>query len=167
MRRICCEQTIYIDWAARKRKIDFCNKTWQPLRIPVHHLDRHMFERGGKKRDKEEFLEILKAMLVEKSWIIEGCSMSTLDMRFAQADTVIYFQLPRLLCIWRIFKRWLFFDKTLCDTGCLQVVNWKILRYIWDFEKDKGEKIKDLRMKYPQVDFQVFKSLKDADKGGA
>jgi adenylate kinase family enzyme len=47
------------------------------LNIPVHYLDRHMFERDGKKKDKQESIEIQKAMLEEKAWVIEGCSFST------------------------------------------------------------------------------------------
>ena len=63
---------------------------WASFNIPVHHLDRHMFEAGGKKKDKQEFIAIQKALLAEESWIIEGCSYSTLEMRFARADTNFY-----------------------------------------------------------------------------
>ncbi len=45
-----------------------------------------MFEPDGKKRDKQEFIEIQKAMLDEDAWVIEGCSYSTFEMRFAKAD---------------------------------------------------------------------------------
>jgi adenylate kinase family enzyme len=46
-------------------KSTFASKLGKLLDIPVHHLDRHMFEPNGKKRDKEEFIEIQKAMLNE------------------------------------------------------------------------------------------------------
>ena len=32
----------------------FASKLGETLDIPVHHLDRHMFEPGGKKRDKND-----------------------------------------------------------------------------------------------------------------
>ena len=54
-------------------KSTFASKLGKILDIPVHHLDRHMFEPGGKKRDKQEFIETQKAMLEEKAWIVEGC----------------------------------------------------------------------------------------------
>lgn len=72
-------------------KSTFASKLGKILDIPVHHLDRHMFEPGGKKRDKQEFIETQKAMLEEKAWIVEGCSFSTFEMRFAKADVLIYF----------------------------------------------------------------------------
>jgi adenylate kinase family enzyme len=147
-------------------KSTFAAKLGKILNIPVHHLDRHMFEANGKKRDKQEFIAIQKALLAEESWIIEGCSYSTFEMRFARADTIIYFHLPRLLCIWRVLKRRFFPDKTLCDTaeGCSQIFNWEIVKYIWTFDRDKRERIEELRKKYPHVIFRIFKSSKDADK---
>jgi len=51
-------------------KSTFASKLGKILDIPVHHLDRHMFEPGGKKRDKQEFIETQKAMLDEKAWVV-------------------------------------------------------------------------------------------------
>lgn len=41
------------------------------LDIPIHHLDRHMLESEGKKRDKQEFIETQKAMLEKTAWVVE------------------------------------------------------------------------------------------------
>ncbi|MDP1834619.1 MAG: hypothetical protein Q8K75_01705 [Chlamydiales bacterium] len=146
-------------------KSTFASKLGKRLGIPVHHLDRHMFVAGGKKRDKEEFLSIQREMVNEEAWIIEGCAMSSLEMRVAQADSVIYFHLPRLLCIWRAFKRFLTNDNALGDTaeGCSKVFNWELVSYIWNFDRDKRKDIEDLQNRYPQIDFQVFDSSKDAE----
>jgi adenylate kinase family enzyme len=147
-------------------KSTFAAKLGKLLNIPVHHLDRHMFEPNGKKRDKQEFIATQKALLAEDSWVIEGCSTSTFEMRFARADTIIYFHLPRLLCIWRMLKRRFFPDRTLCDTaeGCSHVFNWEMVKYIWTLDNKKREGIEQLRKKYPHVVFLIFKSSKDADK---
>jgi adenylate kinase family enzyme len=147
-------------------KSTFAAKLGKLLNLPVHHLDRHMFEANGKKKNKQEFIAIQKALLAEESWIIEGCSYSTFEMRFASAQTIIYFHLPRLLCTWRVLKRRFFPDKTLCDTavGCSQIFNYEIVRYIWTFDRDKRERIEELRKKYPQVVFRIFTSSNEADK---
>lgn len=147
-------------------KSTFAAKLGKILGIPVHHLDRYMFETNGNKKDKQEFIAIQKAMLVEESWVVEGCSYSTFEMRFARADTVIYFHLPPLLCMWRMLKRRFFPDKTLCDKpdGVSQVFNWEMVKYIWTFDRDKRERIEELRKKYPHVVFRIFTSSKEADK---
>lgn len=144
-------------------KSTFACKLGNMLNIPVHHLDRHMFD-GGKKRDRQEFLAVKESLVSEESWIIEGCSLSTLEMRFSRADTIIYFHFSRLLCVWRLCKRLLNFDETLANSGCLRGINWPLLKYVWNFDRDKRESIEALRRKYPQVEFVVFRSPRDPDK---
>ncbi|MBS0585188.1 MAG: hypothetical protein JSR76_02665 [Verrucomicrobia bacterium] len=130
------------------------------LDIPVHHLDRHMFEPGGKKRDKQEFIEIQKAMLDEEAWVVEGCSFSTFEMRFAKADVLIYFQFSRLICFFRLFKRLFNYKR---DFGGLRIVTLEILKYTWNFDREKRTRIEELKDKYPQTEFLIFRSQKDAD----
>lgn len=132
------------------------------LHLPVHHLDKHMFE-GKKKRDKQEFLSVKETLVNEQAWVIEGCSFSTLEMRFARADTVIYFHFSRLLCLWRLCKRMCTFNKKAADTGCLQGINFGIIKYIWNFDRTKRSGIEELRKRYPHVDFRTFRSQRDAD----
>ncbi len=141
-------------------KSTFAAKLGGLLRIPVHHLDKHMFEPGGKKRDKQEFIEIQKAMLDEEAWVVEGCSFSTFEMRFAKADVLIYFYFSRMVCFLRLFKR-LFNYKS--DFGGLRAITWEILKYTWNFDKEKRARIEELRKKYPQTEFLIFRNQKDID----
>lgn len=142
-------------------KSTFAVKMGEVLGIPVHHLDRHMFEPNGKKRDKQDFLLIQKAIVDEESWIIEGCSFSTFEMRFARADTVIYFFLPRYLCIWRMLKRLFNYEKSF---GGLRKITWELVKYTWSFDREKREKIEELVKKYPTLDFRIFRNQNDADQ---
>jgi adenylate kinase family enzyme len=120
-----------------------------------------MFAPNGKKRDKEDFLSIQKTIVNETFWIIEGCSFSTFEMRFARADTVIYFFLPRHLCIWRMMKRLFNYEQSF---GGLRKITWELLRYTWNFDREKRERIEELVNKYPTLDFRIFRSQKDADQ---
>jgi|SRR5579872_4221666 len=144
-------------------KSTFATKLGKLLDIPVHHLDKHRFEPNGEKKDKQEFLSIQKTLIAEDAWIIEGCSFSTYEMRFARADMVIYFHFPRLVCIARVLKRFFIFDKALSETGCLRGINGKLLKYIWNFDKEKRADIEAFRKKYPHVHFCIFKNSQDAN----
>ncbi len=144
-------------------KSTFACKLGNILNIPVHHLDKHMFD-GRKKRDRQEFLAVKESLISEESWIIEGCSLSTLEMRFARADTIFYFQFSRLRCIWRLCKRLFKFDEMLAHSGCLRGINWTLLEYVWNFDRDKRESISALRKKYPQVEFIIFRNPRDLNK---
>ena len=142
-------------------KSTFAHKLGKILDIPVHHLDRHMFEPGGKKRNKKEFIEVQKAILNEHAWIVEGCSFSTFEMRFAKADVLIYFHFSRAVCFWRFFKRLFNYKR---DFGGLRAPNLELLKYTWNFDKEKRAKIEELKVKYPNTNFLIFKNQKDADR---
>ena len=141
-------------------KSTFASRLGKILNIPVHHLDSHIFEPSGRKRDKQEFIETQKVILDEMAWIVEGCSFSTFEMRFAKADVLIYFHFSRFVCFWRFLKR-LFNYKQ--GFGGLRIVNWGLLKYTWNFDKEKRARIEELKEKYPQTEFLIFKTQKDAD----
>ena len=141
-------------------KSTFATELGKILAIPVHHLDRHMFEPDGKKKDKQEFIEIQQSMLNEEAWVVEGCSFSTFEMRFAKADVLIYFHFSRLVCFFRLFKRVFNYQK---DFGGLRAVTWEILKYTWNFDRKKRARIEELRQKYPQIEFLIFRDQNDAN----
>lgn len=135
----------------------------EKLHLPIYHLDSYMFEPGslGKKRDKRELAVIEQEMTTQDKWIIEGCSLSTLETRFQKADMVIFLKPSRITCLYRIFKRALRPNNELKDTGCYFGFNWRIIKYLWTFEKEKGPGIYSLAKKYPETPFKVIRSLKE------
>jgi len=80
------------------------------LQLLVHHLDTHRFESGGKKREQKAFLESQAALVSENAWIIEGCGITTLELRLEKTNLLLYFPFSRWLCIYRILKRFFFRD---------------------------------------------------------
>ena len=56
----------------------------------------------------------------QERWIIDGNSTKSLEMRYSKADLVLYFNYPRYLCYWRIFKRLFYKNKLIDDRaeGC-------------------------------------------------
>lgn len=146
-------------------KSTFAVRLGKALGLAVHHLDKHMFVAGGKKRNKQEFIAVQQEMLDQEGWIIEGCSTSTFEMRFARAETVLYFRPSRLLCLWRALKRRLAPDPTLCDTaeGCSKVFTWEMVKYTWNFDRDKKALIASLMEKYPHLQMRTFASCKEIE----
>ncbi len=139
-------------------KSTFANRLGKQLNIPVYHLDKYVFLENGEKRDHQELINMQNEITAKDSWIIEGCSIKTLDIRFARADTVIYLELPRLLCVWRMFKRVITFREFFSDTGCLKVVNWPLLKYSWNFGRDKNAIIEAAEDRHPHLNFHIFKT---------
>jgi hypothetical protein len=44
----------------------------------------------------------------------------------------------------------------------VRAVNWRLIKYIWKFEAEKGKGIKALASKYPQVRFHIFQNAREA-----
>jgi len=113
-------------------KSTFAHKLGQGLHRKVIHLDKEYYLFDWKKRfTKVEWVAFQKKLVKQKEWIIDGNYKSTLDIRLAEADTIIFFDFPKILCIYRIFKR-LFksgqsFDKA---EGIKEKVGFKLLREV-------------------------------------
>ena len=128
------------------------------LGTPLYHLDRYFFIKNWVERDPQEFLKIQQAIVDKHSWIIDGNSIRSLEMRYSKADAAIYFHFNRYLCLWRIFKRLLCKEADIQDRadGCKERISLRLIRYMWSFNKKIQPILKDLHQKYPYVDFYIF-----------
>lgn len=141
-------------------KSTFALKLSKRLEIPLFHLDKYFFVADWKERPSEEFLQMQEKLVQEDSWIIDGNALQSLEVRFAKADAVLYFRLPRLLCLWRIFKRRLSKDPHISDRaeGCPETVRFRLICYLWGFDRRVRPLLEKLQEKYPAVPFVECKS---------
>jgi len=63
-----------------------------------------------------------------------------------------------------LWKRIFCFDQLLAESGCLRGINWSLLKYVWNFDKEKRQSIEDLRKRYPYVKFMEFQQSQDVEK---
>jgi len=134
--------------------------------IPLYHLDKHFFESNWVERDYQEFLKIQQSLVEGTSWIIDGNSLRSLEMRYARANIVVYFNYPRWVCYWQIFKRLFNKNPEIKDRadGCKETIRFGLLRYIWSFENRVENQIRHLQEQYPDAKFIEIKSDKDLRK---
>jgi adenylate kinase family enzyme len=144
-------------------KSTFALKLHKLTHIPLHHLDKHFYESNWVERDYHEFLGIQQSIIDNASWIIDGNSTKSLEIRYAKADLALYFNFPRFICYVRIFKRWFDKDPNIDDRAkdCKEVISYKLLRYMWSFEKRVAMKLIMLKQKYPCIDFFEIRSNSD------
>ena len=67
-----------------------------------------------------------------------------MNLRLAAADTIIWLDFNRYLCLWRVFKRYIRYGgKTRPDMahGCPERLNWEFLNYVWNFPRSHRPKI--------------------------
>lgn len=136
------------------------------LKIPVYHLDRYFFIHNWVERDYQEFLYIQKQIVDKETWIIDGNAIKSLDLRFSRADLAVYFHFSRYICLWRMVKRLFCKNIRIEDRaeGCIETLSWKLVRYMWRFDKRIKPILEELKQKYPSVKVLVLHSDTDVKK---
>lgn len=148
-------------------KTTFSNRLSKITDIPVFHIDRHFFKKGREwiERPQEDFLKDVKEQLEKDSWIIDGNGMRSLEMRFKEAHLAIFCDFPRLICIFRIFYRWISTlgkEKPDGPEDAINKVSFRILKYLWKFPS-RYHSINRLKELYPNVEFIHASSQKDLE----
>ncbi len=89
------------------------------LGIEASHLDRLYWQPGWVARLWTEFAAKQRALVGAERWLIDGNDPATVDLRLAEADTIIFLDLPRHLCLWGVIARRLSARRTTgsCPTG--------------------------------------------------
>ncbi len=80
--------------------------------------------------DGDAFRQLQRDLADEDAWIIDGGYIPDLDTRLSRADTVVFLDLPRRVCLWRLLKR---HDRRRPDypDGVHEGLGWAKLLVIW------------------------------------
>ena len=114
------------------------------------HLDSLYWKSGWVETPDEEWQSVIRNLLVQDAWVMDGNFGGTLDMRLAAADTIIFLDLPTLVCIWRVIKRRVKFHKKSrpdMGGGCLEQLDLQFVHWIWTFRRThRPEILKKLKL---------------------
>ena len=77
----------------------------EKLKLPLYHLDQYYWLPGWQRVGLERFSELQTELCEKDEWIIEGAYIRVLHERISHADVIIFLDMPRFLCIWRVVKR--------------------------------------------------------------
>jgi adenylate kinase family enzyme len=133
-------------------KSTFARRLGEATGLPVIHLDRLFWNAGWVETPKEEWRERVEKFLRENDrWIMDGNFSGTMEMRMTAADTVIFLETPRTVCIYRILKRVVFYrpgKRPDMADGCDERFNWEFLKWVWDYPNRTKPKVESLLGKY-------------------
>ncbi len=127
------EKIIVMGVSAGAGKSTFAAKLGEKLSLPVYHLDSYYWKPGWIEAELEEFKAAQKNIVKTEKWIIDGNYTATADIRLAEADTLIYLELPLSVCLYRVLKRWLAnIGRTRPDLGegCPEKMDLAFLKFI-------------------------------------
>lgn len=101
------------------------------LGLPIVHLDAEYWQPGWVELPKADWAAQVERLLAEDAWILDGNFGGTLDQRLAAADTVVFLDLPPLVCLFRVVQRWVRYHgqaRPDMTPGCAERLD---LRFLW------------------------------------
>jgi adenylate kinase family enzyme len=128
-------------------KSTFAKRLGDLLALEVIHLDALYWNRGWVETPKDEWLKKTVELLNRDSWIIDGNYSNTLELRFGACDTVIFLDIERRICLWRVVKRSIKYwhsERPDMAEGCPEQFNWEFMKWIWDYPRRTRPRVVEL-----------------------
>ena len=119
----------------------FSKELGEKLNLEVFHLDRLFWKPGWVMREKDEFDNIVRNLILKDEWIIDGNYSRTLKVRAKRADMIFFFDYSSSFCVYRVLKRSLktklgIEKRTDLTEGCEE--KWfdrEFVKFVWNFRK--------------------------------
>jgi adenylate kinase family enzyme len=106
--------------------------------LPHYDLDYYHWRPGWTAPPKEEWRATAERLAAAPEWVMSGNYGGSFDVRMPRAETIIWLDFPRRLCLARIFWRMTRdYGRTregMAD-GCPERIDLKFLHYAWTFNK--------------------------------
>jgi adenylate kinase family enzyme len=135
--------------------------------IPIIHLDYyHLQTDHNYPVDTKAWNLKVSELIKPDEWIVDGNYGATYPERFAAADTIIFFDIPRRVCLYRILKRYVHYQNRKREEmpeDWVERLDSGFLKYVWRFNKHSKPKIVD-QIKNNKIDnVMIFKKSKQAE----
>ena len=116
----------------------------QRTSLPLIHLDQAYWQPNWTEPDKEEWMAKVEKLASWPRWIIDGNYSSSMEIRLAKADTIIFLDRSTLTCLGRVLRRiFKYYGRVRPDmpAGCKERLNWDFLHYVLIFNRTRRPKI--------------------------
>jgi adenylate kinase family enzyme len=117
-------------------KSTFATALGQRLGIPVVHLDAQYWRSGWVATPSEQWHARVAELVAGDRWIMDGNYGGTLTQRLAACDTVIFLDLPRTTCLWRVVRRTFRYagqSRPDMTPGCPERLTWAFAWWVWTY----------------------------------
>lgn len=93
-----------------------------------------------------------------------------MEIRLAAADTIVFLNVPRYKCIYRLTKRMILScgrARSDMASECIEMLSWrfiKFLKFVWDYHKYRKPKILDLLKQYKNKRVYILKNSNEINE---
>ena len=129
--------------------------------IPLYHLDMMYWNADKTTVEKSVFLERLSDVLSKDEWIIDGNYGSTMQLRIAACDTVIFLDYPLDVCLDGIRERR---GKPRSDMPWIETEeDAEFIEFIKKYSEQQRPKVLEFLEKNSDKNIIIFESREQAD----
>ena len=129
--------------------------------IPLYHLDMMYWNADKTTVEKSVFLERLSDVLEKDEWIIDGNYGSTMELRMAACDTVIFLDYPLDICLDGIRERR---GKPRSDMPWIETEeDSEFIEFVKSYNEQQKPKVLELLKKYADKNIIIFRSREQVD----
>lgn len=138
------------------------------LNLKVWHLDQLFWNPGWVATEKEQQRATQRELVAGEKWIIDGNYNATMDIRLREADTIIFLDLSRFVCLFRVLKRrWQYPKKTRPDMGegCEERIDFAFIRWVWSYpDKHRPTILERLSTYSDEKNIIILRSTKEVKR---
>ena len=132
-------------------KSTFAKELGERLAIDVIHLDVHYWRPGWVETSSADWEEKIDEIIAGESWVMDGNYSGTLQKRLQACDTVVFLDMPRSVCAWRVIKRYMQrrgATRPDMAAGCPERFSLQFLLWVWNYPKRSRQKVLTLLAEY-------------------
>ena len=117
---------------------------------------------------EDEFDRELSRLLAADAWVLDGNYNRTLGVRIPAADTIIFLDRPRLVCLWRVLKRRIRFHRRSrpdMPADCPERISWEFIEWIWNYPRRARPRVlEQLHRAGGDKRIVILRSTEDAER---
>ncbi|MGZ8470768.1 MAG: AAA family ATPase [Gemmatirosa sp.] len=106
------------------------------LGVPLVHLDARYWHPGWIATPADVWRREVETLVAGPAWVMDGNYGGTLDLRLAASYTVVFLDLPRVVCLTRVLGRALRYrgrSRPDMAPGCPERLSWEFVRWVWEY----------------------------------
>ncbi|WP_405004056.1 topology modulation protein [Kitasatospora purpeofusca] len=112
---------------------------------PLTHLDGVYYDADWNPLPQEKFAALQEELVARPRWVIDGNYASTLPVRLKRADTVIFLDIPPVVCLLGILqRRRRYRGGQHTSQGVFDRITWGFVRYILGYRRQMRPKVRAL-----------------------
>ncbi|MFD0272368.1 topology modulation protein [Kitasatospora sp. NPDC127111] len=115
------------------------------INAPLTHLDGVYYDADWNPLPQEKFAALQEELVARPRWVIDGNYASTLPIRLKRADTVIFLDIPPIICLLGILqRRRRYRGGQHTSHGVFDRITWGFIRYILGYRRQMRPKVRAL-----------------------